>query len=69
MTMDQAATWFAGSILVTLGFLVIIAGVVVVNNLLHKYWKPVKLFTPDSWKGFNPPVYISQDPVLEKDKK
>jgi hypothetical protein len=67
--MDQAATWFAGSILVTLGFLVIIAGVIVVNNLLHKYWKPVRIFTPDSWKGFNPPTYVAQEPVLEKDKK
>lgn len=69
MSMDQAATWFAGSILVTLGFLVIIAGVIVVNNLLHKYWKPVRIFTPDSWKGFNPPTYVAQEPVLEKDKK
>ena len=66
MSMDQAATWFAGSILVTLGMLVIIAGIVVVNNLLHKYWKPVRIFTPDSWKGFNPPVYVQEE---VKDKK
>lgn len=65
MSMDQAATWFAGSILVTLGFLVIIAGIVVVNNLLHKYWKPVKIFTPDSWKGFNPPMTVMPDQIKE----
>lgn len=61
MSIEQAATWFSGSILVTLGFLVIIAGIIVVNNLLHRYWKPVKIFTPDSWKGFNPPAYSLQE--------
>ena len=63
MDMDQAAVWLAGSILTTLGFVVIIAGIIVVNNILHKYWKPVKMFTPDSWKGFNPP-YIH--PEIDK---
>jgi len=53
--MDQAAVFLAGSILTALGFLIIIAAVIVVNNLLHKYWKPVNMFTPDSWKAFNPP--------------
>ena len=65
MVMDQAAVWLAGSILTTLGFVVIIVGIIVVNNILHKYWKPVKMFTPDSWKGFNPPV----EPHIEKAKE
>jgi hypothetical protein len=65
MGMDQAAVWLAGSILTTLGFVVIIVGIIVVNNILHKYWKPVKIFTPDSWKGFNPPV----EPYIEKAKE
>ena len=53
--MDQSAVFLAGSILTALGFVVIIAAIVIVNNVLHKYWKPVSLFTPDSWKAFNPP--------------
>ena len=53
--MDQAAIWLAGSILVMLGLIIITAGIVAINNILHKYWKPVKIFTPDSWKGFHPP--------------
>ena len=61
MDMDQAAVWLCGSILTTLGFLVIIAGAIVVNNLLHKYWKPVRMFTPDSWKAFNPPLPEQQE--------
>ena len=41
MDMDQAAVFFAGSILTMLGFIIIVAGVVAINNILHKYWKPV----------------------------
>jgi hypothetical protein len=54
MDMDQAAVFLAGSILTALGFVVVIAAIVVVNNILHKYWKPVRLFTADSW-NINPP--------------
>ena len=52
MDMDQAAVFLAGSILTALGFVVIIGAMVVVNNLLHKYWKPVKVFTDDSFMPF-----------------
>jgi hypothetical protein len=65
MDMDQAAVWLCGSILTTLGFLVIIGGIIIVNNLLHKYWKPVKIFTADSWVAFNPPARF----ITEEDKK
>ncbi len=37
--MDQAAVWLAGSILTVLGFLVILGGILVANNLVAKYWK------------------------------
>ena len=56
MTIEQSSTFFIGSILTMLGFIVVIAGVVIINNIIHKYWKPVRIFTPDSWKAFNPPV-------------
>ena len=39
MDMDQAAVFLAGSILTVIGFLVIVAGALVVNNLVAKYWK------------------------------
>jgi hypothetical protein len=55
MDMDQAAVFLAGSILTALGFIVVVVGAIVINNILHKYWKPVAIFTPDSWKGFFPP--------------
>ena len=59
MDMDQAAVFLAGSILTALGFLVVIASIIVVNNLLHRYWKPVRIFTLDSWH-VNPPEDITE---------
>jgi len=56
MSLEQASTFFIGSLLTMLGFIVVVSGIVIINNIIHKYWKPIKLFTPDSWKGFNPPV-------------
>ena len=64
MNMDQAAVFLAGSILTALGFIVVIAAVVAINNLLHKYWKPVRIFSADSW-NLNPPVYANR---VETDK-
>ena len=37
--MDQAAVFLAGSILTVMGFLVILGGVLIANNLVAKYWK------------------------------
>jgi cytochrome b561 len=39
MDMDNAAVFLAGSILYALGLIVILAGIIVANNLIHKYWK------------------------------
>ena len=60
MDMDQAAVFLAGSILTALGFIVVIGAVVIINNLLHNYWKPVRIFTPDSW-NINPPTTFIQE--------
>jgi hypothetical protein len=47
MEMDKLAVFFAGSILVTLGMIVIASGIILVNNLIHKYWKSVTWFKYD----------------------
>jgi len=49
MDMDQAAVFLAGSVLIMMGFVVIVIGVVAINNVIHRYWKPVRIFTADSW--------------------
>ena len=61
--MNQAATFLGSSILLMIGIIVVITGIVIINNILNKYWKPVRLFTPDSWRGFNPPHYVIQEKV------
>ena len=64
MDMDQSAVFLAGSILTALGFLVVIGSIIIVNNLLNKYWKPVRIFTADSWH-INPPVFMQEQPKIE----
>jgi len=66
MDIDSAAVWLAGSILVMLGFIIVTIGIVAINNILHTYWKPVKLFTPDSWKGFQPPQQFIHEREFER---
>ena len=60
MDMDQAAVFLAGSILTMLGFVVVVGGVVIINNLIHNFWKPVTIFSRDSW-FVNPPYEVNQE--------
>ena len=66
MDMDQAAVFLAGSVLIMMGFVVIIVGAVVVNNILHKYWKPVRIFTSDSWNLGHGPARFAEPHELDK---
>jgi hypothetical protein len=63
----------AGSILTGLAFIIIVITCVVINNIIAKYWKPIKMFTPDSWKAFNPPATYQEpekiEPAIEVTKK
>jgi hypothetical protein len=52
MDMDQAAVFLAGSVLTVLGFLVILGGALIANNLVAKYWK--------SWGWKFIPEYMNQ---------
>ena len=77
MEMDKLAVFFAGSILVTLGMIVIASGIILVNNLIHKYWKSVTWFKYEYKTVFFDPKTgeqyhksASEEPTLEtKDKK
>ena len=64
MSMESAAVFMSASILMTIGIVVIVMGIIIVNNLFDRYWKPVKMF-----KYEYKPVYYRQDePVAEVDK-
>jgi hypothetical protein len=60
MDMDQAAVWLAGSILTVLGFLVILGGVLIANNLVAKYWK--------SWGWKFTPAYTEQPRFMTEEE-
>ena len=57
MDMDKAAVFLGGSILMMLGFIVVVAGAIVINNIIHKYWKPVKIWT---FESYPPSVMLQQ---------
>jgi uncharacterized membrane protein YphA (DoxX/SURF4 family) len=44
MTIDVAAIFLASSILTMLAAIVWVIAILVVNNLVHKYWKPINLY-------------------------
>ena len=61
MNVEIAASMLAGSILTALTLIVFVIGIIVINNILHKYWKPVRIFTADSWH-INPPARFVEQP-------
>ena len=61
MDIDQAAVFLAGSILTGLGFVVIVVAAVVINNIIHKYWKSF------GWKFF--PMYVERETVRFEETK
>ncbi len=49
MDMDSAAVFLAGSILYALGLLIILGGIIIANNLIHKFWKTFGWKILPSW--------------------
>jgi len=66
MDMDQAAVFLAGSVLTALGFIVVVIGLVVINNIIARYWKPIKIFTEGSWTSLGGPARFAEPPEVEK---
>lgn len=70
MTIESASHFLVGSIMYTIGFVVIIAGVTFVNNILSKYWKPVKIWMPHYFQ--EPQRFVTEEeaarivPTMEK---
>ena len=60
MDMDQAAVFLAGSVLTVLGFLVILGGILIANNLVAKYWKSWG-WTYLSWINHEPSRFMTQE--------
>lgn len=64
MEIQSAINFVIGSILFSVGALVIGAMIITLNNLFSKYWKPIK------WQVFNPADYTVVDhDTIEELKK
>ena len=68
MNMDQSTVFLGASILTVLGFIVIAIGIVVINNIIAKFWKPVRIFTADSWAAMNT-TFVNQEELTKKETK
>lgn len=74
MDMDQAAVFLAGSILTVIGFLIILGGIVIANNIIHKYWKSFGWTLMPSWTQ-EPQRFMTHEeaekiaPVMDKVNK
>jgi hypothetical protein len=66
MDMDQSAVFLAGSILTMMGFIVVVMGVIVINNLIAKYWKDLGWF---KWHNYNEPTRFLTPEELAQEPK
>ena len=61
MDVDSAATFLAGSILFGTGFVFIGIVIVTLNNIFHKYWKPVQWSIFPRWVDQPPSRFMTQE--------
>lgn len=64
MDMNQAAVFLAGSIITGLGFIVVSIVAVIINNILHCYWKPIKWI-----RIMDHPMYVTRTELVEPEAK
>jgi hypothetical protein len=67
MDIENAANILAGSILTGLAVIIAVIVIVIVNNILSKYWKPVQWIKFDEMpKRFATPEELSENKVESK---
>lgn len=72
MNIDNASNFLISSILLAVSLLILAAAFTAINNLLHKYWKPVTLFSQDSWTLFGSSAeqhYVDNHPEMISARK
>lgn len=65
MDLDNAAAFMLGTVGYGIGVIVLVAVVVAINNIVSKYWKPIRIFTADSW-NINPPTRFVTEEELSR---
>jgi len=41
----QAANFVTGALLVSIGIIIIVAALLLINNMFTRFWRPIKVFT------------------------
>jgi hypothetical protein len=62
MTVESAATFLVCVILLSCGVIVLVGLVLLVNNLLHRYWKDLHWNLPESMQSVR---YVAVDKTQE----
>ena len=65
MDVEIAANILGGTILTGLSIVIVIVFIVIINNIIHKYWRPIKIFTDDSWNTFPNSRFVESHEVVE----
>ena len=63
MDMDSAAVFLAGSLLYSLGLLIILTAIIIGNNLIHKHWKSFGWKFFPTWIHESGPRFATQEEV------
>lgn len=72
MGIDSAATFLICTILLGCGVTVIVGVILLINNLLHRYWKDLNWNLPESMRGmryhheYEHNLDRSQEPPLDR---
>ena len=61
MTIEQATVFLSASVLFVLGCLVILLGVIVANNMIARYWKPLGWRIMPAWYDEPPKQFMTQE--------
>ena len=69
MDMDQAAVFLAGSILTVMGFLIILGGVLIANNLIAKYWISWGWTFYPTWANEQTARFLTEEEVAKAEKQ
>ena len=66
MGIESAATFLVCVILLSCGIIVLVGLVLLVNNLLHRYWKDLHWNLPESMRGMR---YVEQEHNLDRSQE
>ena len=66
MDVESAATFLVGSILICSGLIVICLAIVLLNNIVAKFWKPVRFSVFDPFKVHYNTRFIDESKLQSK---